>query len=69
MLEQLNLYDVLGIDEDPIYQKLKNLKDNDVIKVDSFYVQKSKYYEVKNDEIHIGFKDLEQCYTFFKKII
>lgn len=66
MLEQLNLYDVLGKEEDPLYQSLKSLNEEEEIKIDSFTIQKSKLYEVKNDEIHIGFKDVDCCYDFLK---
>lgn len=61
----MNLYEVLGLEDDPVYKKINSLKENQVVKIESFNIRKTeKFYEVENEEIHEGFKTKEKCYSF-----
>ncbi|RNC98255.1 hypothetical protein [Lysinibacillus halotolerans] len=65
MLLQMNLYEVLGLEDDPVYRKINSLKENDEVKIESFNIRKTdKFYEVENEELHEGFKTKEKCYSF-----
>lgn len=65
MVLQMNLYEVLGLDDDPVYQLIDRLKENEEIEVDSYFIRNTgKFYEVENEELHEGFKTKEKCYSF-----
>lgn len=61
----MNLYEVLGLESDPVYKKINGLKENEEVKIESFNIRKTdKFYEVENEEFHEGFKTKEKCYSF-----
>ena len=60
----MNIFEFIKLDADPIYNLLSSLKTKEVIEIDGFTVRKEKFYEVENEEVHIGFKDLHSCYQF-----
>ncbi|MFL0507108.1 hypothetical protein ACH0B5_15310 [Ureibacillus sp. 179-F W5.1 NHS] len=65
MLSQMNLYEVLGLESDPVYKKINGLKENEEVKIESFNIRKTdKFYEVESEELHEGFKTKEKCYFF-----
>ncbi len=65
MIHQMNLYEVIGLDDDPVYQLIDRLKENEEIKVETFNIRKTeKFYEVENDNFHEGFKTKIKCYSF-----
>lgn len=65
MVNQMNLYEILGLDNDPVYQLINSLKENEEVEIDSFQIRKTdKFYEVENEELHEGFKTKEKCYSF-----
>ena len=65
MVLQMNLYEVLGLEDDPVYRLINSLKVNEEIEVDSYFVRNTgKFFEVENEDVHIGFKTKEKCYSF-----
>lgn len=65
MVLQTSLYEFLDLNEDPIFNLIQGLNEGDEIQVESFSVRKTdKFYEIENDELHEGFKTINQCYLF-----
>lgn len=65
LVEQTNLYEFLGLSNDPLFNQIERLGEGEEIRIDSFNIRKTnKFYEVENDEIHEGFKTLSKCYSF-----
>jgi hypothetical protein len=64
-LNQLMIYDYLGVESDPIYQKLKLLKKGQKVKLDSLTISlnNSGIYEIKSVNLHDG------CYNYLQKIL
>ncbi|KIO69297.1 hypothetical protein B4065_1470 [Caldibacillus thermoamylovorans] len=67
--KQLNIYSLIGIETDPIYCMINNLKENDEKEVvDRLIIRKTpRYYEVESNEIHECFHDKMSCYSFLIK--
>lgn len=65
----LNIYNVIGLEEDPLYMQLQLVNSENTIHVDSFKISKDKFYEVSNEEVHLGFRDLKSCYQFLSNAI
>lgn len=62
---QMNVYEVIGREDDPIYSRLTKLQENDEIQIDELRIRKTdKFYEVENADLHEGFKTVERCYEF-----
>lgn len=63
-MEQLNIFNELGFIEDPIYLKLLVMNELDEINIEGIVVFKNilGMYEISSDELHEGFKDLDNCY-------
>ncbi|MEN2465938.1 hypothetical protein [Ornithinibacillus sp. JPR2-1] len=66
---QTMIYDYLGLDADPFYLKLKQLKKGNQIKLGSLIVHLNNLgiYEVSSNDIHEGFKNITECYQFVLK--
>ncbi len=60
----MNIFEFIKLDDDPIYNLLSTLKENSAVEIEGFTIRKEKFYEVENEEMHIGFKDLQSCYQF-----
>lgn len=61
----MNVYEVIGREDDPVYNLLTNLQENDEIEIDELRIRKTdKFYEVENDDLHEGFKTIDRCYEF-----
>ncbi|WP_332651433.1 hypothetical protein [Lysinibacillus sp. 54212] len=70
MLDNLNMYEILGIQHDPIYCKLQVLKDNEELKLGKHVIRKTdKFYEIENDFLHEGFAELDHCYRFLSALL
>ncbi|WP_404427287.1 hypothetical protein LG296_01585 [Ureibacillus chungkukjangi] len=65
MVEQTNLFEFLGLKNDPVFNLIEKLREGDKIQIDSFCIRNNgKLYEVESDEYHEGFPTKERCYTF-----
>lgn len=70
MIDNLNIYEIIGLDDDPIYSKLDKLQVDDEVQIEHHIVRKTdKFYEVENGELHEGFKDKINCYRFLSTLI
>lgn len=65
----INLFEELGIESDPIYQKIANLQTGDAIEIDGIQIRRNKFYEIENDYEHTPFKSLISCYRHVSDII
>lgn len=65
----VNMFEIIGIEGDPLYEQLQQMSEEYPVQVEGFIVSKDKYYEVLNDEVHVGFKDLKSCYQFLSNIV
>ncbi|MEN2765653.1 hypothetical protein [Ornithinibacillus xuwenensis] len=68
---QTMIYDYLGSETDPIYQKLKQLKKGQQIDLGSLTVSLNYagMYEVTSVDLHDGFSNTESCYQYLLKTI
>lgn len=67
---QLNIYNMLGLSNDPVFTLIEQLRINDEIQIENLTVKKTiKFYEIENDDLHELFGDKEKCYTFIDKYI
>lgn len=68
-MQNMNLFEVLGVEADPVYQKIANLQSGDAIEIDGIQVRLHKFYEIENDYEHTPFKTLISCYRHVSDII
>lgn len=64
-----SIFDFIGFDGDPLYAQLQLVSEEQPVQIDGFTVTKAKYYEVSNDDVHLGFNDLESCYQFLSHAV
>ncbi|WP_175616042.1 hypothetical protein [Piscibacillus halophilus] len=66
--EQTNIYDFLGINEDPLYKKLEDLKEGEMLLLGETLVRKNSHglYELETRTQHEQAKDVIE---FYKKIL
>lgn len=70
MIEQTNLYEFTSLNDDPVFNRIKNLDIGQEIQIEAFNVRKTdKFYEVESEELHEGFKSLVRCYSFISSNI
>lgn len=65
----INLFEELGVESDPIYQKMANLQIGEAIEIDGIQISRNKFYEIENDYEHTPFKTLISCYRHVSEII
>lgn len=70
-MNQTMIYDYLGLDTDPLYLTLKNLKSGKEINFGNYIIvlNKSGIYEIISDDFHDGFNNIENCYKYLLKLI
>ena len=68
-MQNINLFEELGIESDPIYQKIANLQTGDVIEIDGIQIRRNKFYEIENDYEHTPFNSLISCYRHVSDVI
>lgn len=69
-MENVNIYEIIGLQDDPIYRSLEQLQIYEEIQIDNHTVRLTdKFYEVENEEIHLGFKDKLCCYKFLSGLL
>ena len=45
-MENMNLFEVLGVEADPVYRKIANLQSGYAIEIDGIQVRLHKFYEI-----------------------
>ncbi len=69
LMINMNIYEIIGLNADPLYEQLYKLKDNKEFKMGRHTIRKSdKFYEVENDDLHEIFKDVIKCYQFISNL-
>lgn len=68
-MQNINLFEELGVESDPIYQKIANLQTGEAIEIDGIQIRRDKFYEIENDYEHTPFKSLISCYRHVSDII
>lgn len=65
----VNIYEILGQNEDPLYEHLHKLHDNEEFKIGRHTVRKTeKFYEIENEDFHENFVDMIGCYQFINTL-
>lgn len=69
-MSQLNIFHVIGLNTDPVYNEMCKIQTNKEILIGQNVIRKTeKYFEVENDDEHLLFKTLDDCYQFISGII
>lgn len=65
----INIFEIIGLEGDPLYKQLQLVEETHPLQIESFTITKDKFYEISNDEMHLGFKDLVSCYQFLSNAV
>lgn len=70
-MEQLTIYEELGIVDDPIYTLILNLKVNGAIQINGYNIEKNilGLFEISNEDIHECFSSDNLCYKKITSLI
>ena len=68
-MNNINIYEIIGLQDDHVHRKLEQLQPGEEIIIDAHTVRLDKFYEIENDEVHIGFKDIKSCYHFLSGLV
>ncbi|MFJ5766845.1 hypothetical protein ACIP9C_15955 [Lysinibacillus sp. NPDC093210] len=69
-MENVNIYDIIGVSIDPIYEALNRLCENEEILIGKYTIRKTnKFYEIENKNLHECFKEKENCYQFLSNLL
>jgi len=68
---QLNVYDYLGKEHDPLYQKIDRLDQEQSVEIDSSIVYHSKFglYEISSPSFHNAYTSKVDCYKKICEIL
>lgn len=70
MLDNLNIYEILGMQHDPIYRMIELLNINEETQIGKHIIRRTdKFYEIENELMHEGFSDLDNCYRFLSALL
>lgn len=70
MMENVTMYEIIGVSIDPIYEALIQLSENEKILIGQYTIRKTaKFYEIENQHVHECFKEKEECYQFLIKLL
>ena len=68
-MQNTNLFEFIGIELDPVHQKLAQLQTGDSFVIDGIHVSLNKYYEIESDVEHIPFLDMSDCYRYLSDVL
>ena len=68
-MQNINLFEVIGVESDPVYKKVASLQVGDVIEIDGIQVRLSKFYEVESEIEHLPFPNMMSCYRHLSDIL
>ncbi len=71
MMEQINLYDYLGVEDDPIYIMLSRLKNGYTVVFEDVHVTKNDFglFELASNQLHEVFSDIRSCYKYVSDLL
>jgi|APAga8741244001_1050109.scaffolds.fasta_scaffold07049_3 hypothetical protein len=69
--DQLNIFDVVGFSNDPVYTEIQKLKKDEETSIGGFHIYRNSigWYEIENEEMHELKKDFEDCYRYLDSLI
>lgn len=70
-LNQLNIFDVVGLSNDPVYTEIEKLKIDEETSIGGYHIYRNNigWYEIENEEIHELKTEFEDCYRFLDSLI
>lgn len=68
-MQNTNLFEFIGIESDPVHQRLAQLQVGDSFVVDGICVSLHKFYEVESDMEHVPFRDMFDCYRYLSDVL
>lgn len=70
MIDNINMYEILGLSDDPIYVLIDKLKENEEVIIESHIIRRTeKFFEVENTELHESFTSKMKCYRFIDSLL
>ncbi|MGE7944085.1 hypothetical protein ACQKNB_18570 [Lysinibacillus xylanilyticus] len=70
MMDNVNIYEIMGVSFDPVYMALQQLSGNEEILIDKYTIRKTdKFYEIENGDLHECFSEKEECYHFLNNLL
>lgn len=68
---QLNIYNEIGLNDDPVFNKLSTLSTDNVLLLNGLEIKKNNqgWFEISNEEIHELRTDIQKCYEFINQLI
>lgn len=69
--EQINIYDCLGFESDPLFSSLDNVKQGDSLEVAGYVFTRNNFglYELSSDNEHMVFSSLNKLYEHLNLLI
>ncbi|ETT86408.1 hypothetical protein MKZ08_11380 [Viridibacillus sp. FSL R5-0477] len=69
MTEQISIFTLNGISEDPLFKKIEQLLVGEQVMIQSYMVERTnKFYEIQNDEVHECFQTTQECCNYIDNI-
>ncbi|MEK5332729.1 MULTISPECIES: hypothetical protein [unclassified Lysinibacillus] len=69
-MDNVNIYEIIGVSLDPIYQALNQLHDEEEILIGKHIIRiTAEFYEIENDCLHECFKEKERCYQVLSNLV
>lgn len=69
MMQNTNLFEFIGVEADPVHQKLAQLQAGESFVIDGISVSLNKFYEIESDVEHVPFKSMFDCYRYLSDVI
>lgn len=60
----MNLFEFVGVESDPVYQAVSTLQAGEALEIDSIKITRSKFYELESAMEHVPFPDMLSCYHY-----
>lgn len=69
--EQINIYDCLGFESDPLFNSLDSVKKGDSLEIAGYVFTRNSFglYELSSDNEHMVFSSLSNLYEHLNRLI
>ena len=70
-MEQINVFDLLGNDVDPVYETVANLNKGETVVLEDMNLSLNNFglYELTHESWHECFRNMIECYRFICRIL
>ena len=68
-MQYMNLFELIGVESDPVYQKLAQLQTGESFTIDGICVSYNKFYEIESDIEHVPFRTINRCYQYLNNAL